>query len=144
MVYAPPDRWFGEHQHKCGGKFIKIKEPEKKDKDKAKGGKRAKKGADEPAAAAAPAAKPAAGRAPDVSLDRWVRKGPTAPTPAPPRASPPPPPLERRTSGPLKRRDSDVILIDSGESPAPKKEEAADSDEDFRLLDRRGSLIRNL
>lgn len=34
---APRDLWWAEHQRKCGGNFIKIKEPEKVDKKKKKG-----------------------------------------------------------------------------------------------------------
>ena len=34
---APRDPWWAEHQRKCGGNFIKIKEPEKVDKKKNKG-----------------------------------------------------------------------------------------------------------
>lgn len=31
---GPNDFWFSDHQRKCGGKFIKVKEPEKPDKKK--------------------------------------------------------------------------------------------------------------
>ena len=134
---ATTDRWFAEHQQQCGGQFIKIKEPDK--------GKMPKKAKTTKTEADGTTPKPA-----EPSLDRWVKRGGTAPIVGP-RVSPPPPPLERR----------EVILVSSGETPpaspsskkrkseekSSKKEEkkvtqAEDSDDDFRLIDRRGSLNR--
>lgn len=113
---------------RCGGVYVKIKEPEKKPETRAKKPK--------------PAAKAAAITTTEGGLlDKWIRgpagvadttrkRAATTTTAATARKpSPPPPPLERRR---------EVIVLDS-----PPRPSAADDDaENFRLLDRRGSLTR--